>query len=232
MYYTIYKTTNLINNKIYIGLHETNNLDDDYLGSGYFLLKAIKKYGKSNFYKQVLFVFDNRVDMINKEVELVDEEFVNRPDTYNAIKGGFGLNTLSKIKKRETIEKIRIANKERDSTISSKQRIETLLAQDANIFKIMGAKSAQTQRQNYLNGYTNPRQRKDVVFIYNAENIIMFTFELINIQSFCKENNLPERVIRKSLYNKTYRLYSLMPPRNTKYLQYKGWYAKFSSDDA
>jgi hypothetical protein len=48
----IYKTTNLINNKIYIGKSNTNN--SDYLGSGKRLKLAIKKYGKENFKKEML----------------------------------------------------------------------------------------------------------------------------------------------------------------------------------
>ena len=43
----IYKTTNLINGKIYIGKDSNNN--EHYIGSGVKLLKAIKKYGRSNF---------------------------------------------------------------------------------------------------------------------------------------------------------------------------------------
>lgn len=38
-YYFIYKTTNLINSKIYIGQRSTNKIDDGYLGSGVILLK-------------------------------------------------------------------------------------------------------------------------------------------------------------------------------------------------
>ena len=44
----IYKTTCLINNKIYIGQHCTD-AEDGYLGSGDLIKKAILKYGKHNF---------------------------------------------------------------------------------------------------------------------------------------------------------------------------------------
>lgn len=46
MKYIIYKTTCLVNNMKYIGWHSTNNLNDGYLGSGKYLLRAIDKYGK------------------------------------------------------------------------------------------------------------------------------------------------------------------------------------------
>jgi len=87
-YYIIYETKNLKNNKIYIGMHETDNLEDGYLGSGTRLKRAIKYYGKEFFKRKVLFSFDNREEMINKEIELVNEEFINRKDTYNLTIGG------------------------------------------------------------------------------------------------------------------------------------------------
>ena len=44
MYYFIYRTTNLINGKYYIGQHHTEDLNDGYLGSGRVFIQAIKKY--------------------------------------------------------------------------------------------------------------------------------------------------------------------------------------------
>lgn len=88
LYYTIYKTTNLVNGKFYVGKHQTKNLNDQYLGSGKVLKAAIEKYGKRNFSKQILFVFDTEAEMNAKEAEIVTEEFCK--DSYNLCLGGHG----------------------------------------------------------------------------------------------------------------------------------------------
>ena len=90
IYYTVYKITNKINGKIYIGLHKTDDLNDGYMGSGKSLRIHQKKFGLENFEKEILFVFNNPEEMIAKEEELVNEEFVARTDTYNRMKGGVG----------------------------------------------------------------------------------------------------------------------------------------------
>jgi hypothetical protein len=90
MFYTIYKTTNRINGKFYIGKHQTKNPNDSYYGSGKKLELAIKKYGKENFTKEILFIFNNEEEMNAKEKEIITEEFVSRRDTYNVGVGGEG----------------------------------------------------------------------------------------------------------------------------------------------
>ena len=89
-YFTVYKITNMIDNKIYIGKHETDNLDDDYMGSGKHLKRAQKKYGMENFKKEILYILNTKKEMDKKESELVNEEFVIRKDVYNIKLGGEG----------------------------------------------------------------------------------------------------------------------------------------------
>lgn len=100
MYYLIYKITNNVNNKIYIGKHQTENKDDDYMGSGKILKKAIEKYGLDKFTKEILFECDSLEEMNQKEAEIVDEEFIARLDTYNLQLGGNpGWDYIHKTKK-------------------------------------------------------------------------------------------------------------------------------------
>lgn len=69
-YYIVYKTTNLVNQKIYIGQHSTENLNDGYLGSGVLLQKAIKKYGRQNFIRETL-EFCSEDNLSEKELEWI-----------------------------------------------------------------------------------------------------------------------------------------------------------------
>ena len=90
MRYTIYQITNIINGKIYVGFHKTEDIDDSYMGSGKILNRAYKKYGLKNFTKKILHIFSSSEDMFNKERAIVNEEFVARKDTYNLKIGGEG----------------------------------------------------------------------------------------------------------------------------------------------
>lgn len=90
MYYLIYKITNNINGKIYIGKHKTNDKNDGYMGSGLYLNHAQEKYGLDNFTKEILFECSSEEEMNDKERELVNEDFVKRSDTYNLAIGGCG----------------------------------------------------------------------------------------------------------------------------------------------
>ena len=90
LYFTVYKTTNLVNGKIYIGKHITEDPNDRYLGSGHLFYEAVRKYGVKNFKKEVLFIFDNEKEMLDKERELVNEEFIKDDSNYNLIVGGTG----------------------------------------------------------------------------------------------------------------------------------------------
>ena len=89
-YHFIYKTTNLLNNKYYVGMHSTSNLKDGYLGSGKRLRYSIRKYGESNFKLEILEFFFTREELIKREKELVNEDLIKDSNCLNLKPGGSG----------------------------------------------------------------------------------------------------------------------------------------------
>lgn len=90
MYHYVYKITNNVNGKFYIGIHSTNNLQDGYTGSGTLLKIAIKKYGISNFTKEILESFNTRKEAFDHERSLVTKDLVKERSCYNLCEGGVG----------------------------------------------------------------------------------------------------------------------------------------------
>lgn len=88
MYYIVYKTTNIINGKFYIGAHRTNNLSDSYLGSGVALKSAIKKYGIENFVREIVHIAADEHEMFLVEEKLISENMGE--NCYNIMPGGKG----------------------------------------------------------------------------------------------------------------------------------------------
>jgi group I intron endonuclease len=106
MFYIIYKITNLINNRYYIGMHGTQDLNDNYMGSGLAIKNAIKKYGLENFKKEVLSVHETKEQMIFEEKNLLTTEALKDPLCYNIAKGGQGGFVFSGLPNQDKMKKI------------------------------------------------------------------------------------------------------------------------------
>lgn len=102
----IYKTTNLITGKIYIGKDSKNN--PDYLGSGVYLKSSIRKYGKENFKKEIICECNSKEDLNEKEKYWINLLNSKAPTGYNLTDGGEGVINLNEEEK----EKHRLATKE------------------------------------------------------------------------------------------------------------------------
>lgn len=89
-YHFIYKTTNLLNGKYYFGMHSTDDLNDGYLGSGKYLRRSIKKYGKRNFKIEHLEFFSDREMLIEGEKNFINETLLKEPLCMNLREGGSG----------------------------------------------------------------------------------------------------------------------------------------------
>lgn len=85
----IYKTTNLINGKIYIGKDVKNKKKLFWFWNN--SKKAIEKYGKENFSKEIIEYCKNNDELCEREIYWIKKlNSTNKNIGYNISKGGIG----------------------------------------------------------------------------------------------------------------------------------------------
>lgn len=125
MYGFIYITTNQVNGKRYLGMcayHKPNQLS--YLGSGKALKRAVKKYGRENFSREIIFIGETKECLSAKEIEFITEyKCAESLDWYNIAGGGYATRGFAGKKHTdETRAKMR-ANHKRILTEQGKKNI-------------------------------------------------------------------------------------------------------------
>lgn len=150
----IYKTTCLVTNRYYIGMHSTCNLNDGYMGSGKRLRYSIRKHGAENHIKEILEFFETRELLIKREKEIVTSFLIQDILCMNLKEGGTGgLKGLSD----ELIKKISDAGNE---------KLKLLRATDKKWVDIDSKKRTETLKKQYELG----SRKKQIGNKYNLGN--------------------------------------------------------------
>lgn len=208
-FHVIYKTTCLITQRFYIGMHSTDNLDDGYLGSGKILWHSIRKYGKDKHRRENLEFLSNRKLLADRERAILTEEFRCDPLCMNLKGGGIG-NLPGAALTEDTKAKMSVSLKAMWSKLKesgythpqqSADRIANRVAkntgQKRNEAQLATIKQAQQKLgRERFNNPINVQKRlekaiaKGPTKTWTLINEFGLVLEVKNLMLFCKENNI------------------------------------------
>jgi len=216
MYYLVYKTTNIINGKFYIGAHRTKNINDSYLGSGIALKKAIEKYGIENFIKEILYLANTETDMFDMEKQLISENIGE--NCYNMMPGGRGgfdhinstdmhkgenncmHNLLVKNKVVSSMKITRQKNKEKYDEISRKN-LKKEVEKNTGVKKPEHSKfMSEWNKENWKKNKEKIRDSLSSFFELTSPDGVVYTTN--RLKEFCKENELTYTSVWKTSLTK------------------------------
>jgi len=105
----IYCITNSINGKQYVGL-TTRNIEESksYYGSGVYINRSIKKYGKKNFKKEILELCNNDKQLKKQEIHWIQKLNTKAPNGYNLTDGGDGVLNPTEEVRTKISEKLKL----------------------------------------------------------------------------------------------------------------------------
>jgi hypothetical protein len=200
----IYKTTNLLNGKYYYGAHSTENEKDNYLGSGLALERAIKKYGKENFIREIILYCDSVDELYEKEKKIISEH-LGKEKCYNMKPGGkggwFSVNTTDMHKGKNNVMnrcpdiKEKVIRKMMETKLTNKEYYD-------NISRINGAKakekctgvkcpakgSSERSKKIWRENYEKMRNSLSSFFLVKSPTGEEYTTN--RLEEFCKEKNI------------------------------------------
>jgi len=225
VHYTIYKTTNNVNNKHYIGAHATTDANDKYIGSGKHLLRAIKKYGTASFSKEVIFMAKSEAIMYWIEEMLVDRAYVNNVNSYNLKTGGKSGSGLNRFTKEESCA---IWKKRSESSLWVNGKTYEEIYGKERAIELKKLRS-DTFKKIDKNGAKNPRA--GFVTVYNASSEVVHEFDG-TFRTATKELGLPTNALLQSYLNGGVKIYenivdngNIAILKSKGFYKYKGWYA-------
>lgn len=148
-YHFIYKTTNLLSGKYYIGMHSTYNLNDGYMGSGDRLRRSLKKYGIENHKVEILEFVSSREELKKREEEIVNLNEIAKEKCLNLRVGGTGgfsieqqkLNNKKSLERQKKLKENNpewVAKKSKKVSESNLQQYESGLREKKHFFDWTG----------------------------------------------------------------------------------------------
>ena len=172
MYGIIYKTTNTINGKIYVGQHKTQIIDDGYVGSGKLIRRSIEKYGAENFIREVLEVVYSREEAGVREEFWIGELDATKPAIgYNITQYAWGgqphtdesrakISTAhtGRVLSEETKQKISNSHKGKTVSQETKDKLRKLSLGEKN--HMFGKKMSIESREKMRKAWVLRKERK------------------------------------------------------------------------
>lgn len=204
-YHLLYKTTNVVTNCYYVGIHSTNDPFDGYRGSGQRLKRSVAKYGDGNHVTEFLDCFTNREDLIKAEELAVNEELLNDPLCMNLVRGGIVKPLVET--SEETRRRLSEAHKGRkvtwgDKISQGRKGIVFSQSHRENITKAqLGRKLTDEWKANISKaGKGRPANNKRAIFVDGVE---YESLALASLMTGLKKSTIGKRVLSKN-YLDTY----------------------------
>lgn len=205
-FHYIYKITNILNEKFYIGMHSTDDLKDGYFGSGKYLWYSVQKHGKENHSLDILEYCENREELAKREAEIVTLNLLNDPKCMNIRLGGeggwdhqnriFAVQSAKAVKANEKMKLL--AENSEWSEAKSKKISSSLVEQHATGIRNIEALDECRSRAWNESGRTKRKEKQKEIGFQQGENNSQFGLVWIAHELFgpkkCKKGLLPEYI--------------------------------------